>query len=135
MYCKFLETNLSITNISPKKVCNFTSWDYLLLILLIYIMQITHKFVFYRKQCTMFWYGSEPYIYTSMGSFIVSSRIYITMSVCASLSFRLTVPLEGQKSRTLASLGSACQVKVTSPRNPTLRLTLSLTVVLCPYSS
>lgn len=130
MYCKFLETNLSITNISPKKVCNFTSWDYLLLILLIYIMQITHKFVFYRKQCTL-----VSLIYTSIGSFIVSSRIYTTMSVCASLSFRLTVPLEGQKSRTLASLGSACQVKVTSPRNPTLRLTLSLTVVLCPYSS
>lgn len=130
MYCKFLETYLSITNISPKKVCNFTSWDYLLLILLIYIMQITHKFVFYRKQCTL-----VSLIYTSMGSFIVSSRIYTTMSVCASLSFRLTVPLEGQKSRTLASLGSACQVKVTSPRNPTLRLTLSLTVVLCPYSS
>lgn len=130
MYCKFLVTNLSITNISPKKVCNFTSWDYLLLILLIYIMQITHKFVFYRKQCTL-----VSLIYTSIGSFIVSSRIYTTMSVCASLSFRLTVPLEGQKSRTLASLGSACQVKVTSPRNPTLRLTLSLTVVLCPYSS
>lgn len=130
MYCKFLVTNLSITNISPKKVCNFTSWDYLLLILLIYIMQITHKFVLYRKQCTL-----VSLIYTSMGSFIVSSRIYTTMSVCASLSFRLTVPLEGQKSRTLASLGSACQVKVTSPRNPTLRLTLSLTVVLCPYSS
>lgn len=130
MYCKFLVTNLSITNISPKKVCNFTSWDYLLLILLIYIMQITHKYVFYRKQCTL-----VSLIYTSMGSFIVSSRIYTTMSVCASLSFRLTVPLEGQKSRTLASLGSACQVKVTSPRNPTLRLTLSLTVVLCPYSS
>lgn len=130
MYCKFLETYLSITNISPKKVCNFTSWDYLLLILLIYIMQITQKFVFYRKQCTL-----VSLIYTSIGSFIVSSRIYTTMSVCASLSFRLTVPLEGQKSRTLASLGSACQVKVTSPRNPTLRLTLSLTVVLCPYSS
>lgn len=130
MYCKFLVTNLSITNISPKKVCNFTSWDYLLLILLIYIMQITHKFVFYRKQCTL-----VSLIYTSIGSFIVSSRIYTTMSVCASLSFRLTVPLEGQKSRTLASLGSACQVKVTSPRNPTLRLTLNLTVVLCPYSS
>lgn len=125
-----MEHHICIT----KKVCNFTRLSKADILNLhhaikIHVLSLQKKKGNARKQCVL------VSLYTSMGSFIVSSRIYTTMSVCASLSFRLIVPLEGQKSRTLASLGSACQVKVTSPRNPTLRLTLNLTVVFCPYSS